>query len=162
MVISGTGHRPSKLGNYKQYNSIILPNLTELAAEALDHFDATHVISGGAQGWDTAIALAALDLDLKVTIAVPFKDQDNYWGVQEKDTYNYICDHANEVVVVNSGDYAAWKMFERNKWMVDRSDLILALYNKDLKTDGTYHTMCYARKTLKKVINVWKRWEKIL
>ena len=61
-----------------------------------------------------------------------------------------------EVVFVSEPGYAAWKMQVRNKWMVDNSDLVLALWNG---TDGgTANCVRYAEKVGKPITNLWERW----
>lgn len=153
MVISGTGHRPDKLGGYgKEAHD----RLVTIACTGLGDVkgDVTRVISGGALGWDQALAEAALRLGLPLTLALPFAGFWSKWPKASQDYLELLVSRADKVVYVCEGDYAPWKMQERNKWMVDNSDTVLALWNG---TDGgTANCVKYATKVGKPIVNLWE------
>jgi uncharacterized phage-like protein YoqJ len=153
ICVAGTGHRPQHLGGFSPR---ILLRLTDLARVSLRHLDATEVVSGMALGWDTAIALAALELDLPLIAAVPFDGQERMWPAESQAQYRAILARAAEVVVVSSGGYAPWKMQTRNEWMVDCADKLLALWSGS--AGGTKNCVEYAKKSGACVINVWQSW----
>lgn len=152
-VLMVTGHRPDKLGGY-------LPEArAKLHAFALEHV-ARHkpaeLVSGMALGWDTACALAALDLGIPLTAALPFAGQESRWPDAAQHIYRYILGRAARVEIVRPGGYVAWKMQERNEWMVKNSEAILALWNGS--PGGTANCVSYAKNRLREVDNVWPQW----
>lgn len=154
-VICGTGHRPNKLGGY---GNDVLNRLINLATSALDRWKPTQVISGMALGWDQALAIASIRLEIPVTAAVPFKGQESRWSEKSQKLYRRILERADEVVVVCEGGYSPDKMQRRNEWMVDRADQILTMF--DGSNGGTKNCIDYAVKTGKQVNNIFK-WQKL-
>lgn len=127
LVVAGTGHRPQKLqSTWSQYESLTLPRLTALAKNALAQERPVIVISGMALGWDTAIALAAIELEMPLVAAVPCLNHAFKWSQSQQDQWQYICDKA---IAVHCPDvpYSAAAMQIRNEWMCDRANRILAL-----------------------------------
>lgn len=150
MIIAATGHRPDKLGGYSK---AVLQHLIGGAIGYLEEQKPTMVISGMAQGWDTAWALAALDLKIPLLCALPFEGQFSKWPIESQLLWADIVKRANNVVFVYKGEYATWKFLARNKWMVDHCDKICALWNGS--AGGTAHCVAYAKKKNKLVDNIW-------
>lgn len=156
MIIAGTGHRPDKLGGY-------LPTIDSwLRAHLINELYAYHpkvekVISGMALGFDMALAEAALGLNLPLSAYVPFIGQENLWPSSSITRYRDILNKADEVVVVCPGDFAVWKLHERNRRMVKDCDTLIALWNGD-KSGGTFNCVQYAMGLNKEVNNCWSRW----
>lgn len=150
VIISATGHRPNKLGGYTTDATNRLYNvaLAYLAAHRPDK-----VITGMALGWDQAVGWAASDLRIPFVAAIPFTGQEKIWNSTDQQWYNDLLRNAEEVVVVSEGSYAPWKMQVRNKWMVDRADQILALW--DGTDGGTANCVRYAESIGKPVVNVY-------
>jgi uncharacterized phage-like protein YoqJ len=155
-TICGTGHRPDKLGGYDNFD---LEKLCCFATYCLVKMSPTRVISGMALGWDQAIAVAALNLQIPLTAAVPFKGQERTWPDRMKEAYHSYLEKADEVVIVCEGDWHPYKMQLRNEWMVDHSALVLALWNGS--KGGTANCIRYANKVKKPIINVWEDWDEI-
>lgn len=154
MIVAATGHRPDKLGGY---NDKVRNALRELAAGWFeDNPQCTSVISGMAQGWDQAVAEAALDAGLPLLAAVPFDGQEDVWPVPAKERYKQILDRATQIVVVSPGGYAANKLSKRNAWMVDHADMLLALH--DGSSGGTGNCIKYAKAKDVKIDNIWPLW----
>lgn len=159
MIIAGTGHRPNKLGGYEDFYYNKLCSVAELFLEK-NKTKITEVISGGALGWDMALAIAAIRLRIKLTIASPFMGQEKAWpkiGVWSQATFFMLKEKAHNYITVCDGDYAAWKMQKRNEWMVDRCDLLLALW--DGSKGGTYNCIEYAKQKNKRIMNLWGVYE---
>lgn len=152
MIIAGTGHRPDKLGGY---DDAALERLWNLAYEWLEKQEGvTEVVSGMALGWDTALALAALDHGLPLVAAVPFAGQEVRWPKEAQKRHRYLLGKATETVFVCSSGYAGWKMQARNRWMVDRADKMVALWNGG-EDGGTANCIRYAESVKKPVVNLW-------
>jgi uncharacterized phage-like protein YoqJ len=155
MMIAGTGHRPDKLGGYGREAH---ERLVAIACAGLGDIigDVTGVISGGALGWDQALADAALRLNLPLTMALPFEGFECKWPKESQEFLHSLLNPADVVFVCDPG-YAAWKMQHRNKWMVDNCDTVLALWNG---TDGgTANCIRYANKVNKPIINLWDKYD---
>lgn len=156
MDICITGHRPDKLYGY---------NLDDYRWQLLRYRIANFIIQSGckrfydgmALGTDTVAALACLDVksmgrDVKLIACLPTADHGSNWFGKSVDMYKWILSKCDEKVVVCSGSYAPYKMQERNKYMVDRSGLVLAVW--DGSPGGTANCVNYAREKGKKVINL--------
>lgn len=152
MIICGTGHRPNKVGGYSDPAREIL---NSVAMQWLSKNKVDKVISGGALGWDQALALAAWDLGIPLTMALPFLDFDSRWPKQSRDFLAYLNKNAHEVVYVSEPGYNPYKMQVRNVWMVDHCDAVLALWNGS--SGGTANCVSYAEKAGKPIINLWER-----
>lgn len=151
MRICGTGHRPDKLGGYTKQAA---QRLRRIATAWIEENKPDAVVSGMALGWDTALAKAAIISGVPLIAAVPFKGQESRWPAESQDTFNKLLSVAKEIVYVSDGGYAAWKMQVRNRWMVDNTDAVLALYNGDL-SGGTYNCVTYASEKQKQIFNLW-------
>lgn len=159
MIVSGTGHRPDKLGGWPFYESGGYDLMCDYAASLLMEINPSLVISGVALGWDSALADAALFLKLPLVAAVPFKGQEARWSPKHKTRYWAFLERAQSVEVICEGGYAPWKLQKRNEWMVDRADLVLALF--DGTSGGTANCVAYAERKGKEIRNVWKGWKEI-
>jgi uncharacterized phage-like protein YoqJ len=155
MIVAGTGHRPDKLGGY---GDDVYQKLVSLATDWLSDNLPTKVISGMAIGWDQALAQAAIDLQIPLVAAIPFKGQEDLWPEKSRIRYKEIMTKTSTVKTVCSGAYAGWKMQTRNEWMVDQCDMVLALW--DGTSGGTGNCVRYAKKTNKPLINLWEQWSK--
>lgn len=154
-IIAFTGHRPNKLGGY---GSHIHNRLVDLAKASIVQHKATLVISGMALGWDTAVAEAAILLGIPFYAAIPFEGQENRWPKLNQDKYHSLLLKASSVKIIGLQKYFHKAMQDRNKYMVDHCDLLLALW--DGSKGGTYNCISYARSKKKKYINLWNSWQK--
>lgn len=151
MIICGTGHRPDKLGGY---GAEVSHKLVALARKWLAVNKPDRVITGMALGWDQALGWAAYDEGIPFTAALPFRGQEGKWPKLSQQWYNDLLSQADKVIEVSPPGYAAWKMQVRNKWMVDNSDIVLALW--DGSDGGTGNCVTYAAQANKPVINLWE------
>lgn len=160
MVIAGTAHRPQGLTSKKSvmYSNALVNALAEFFLPYLRQMRPDMVIVGGALGGDTGLAVAALRFGIPITVAIPFYGQESKWGKVSQDLYYRILDRAKEVIYIEQGSYAAWKMQSRNEWMVNKSDLLLALWSG--ADGGTTNCVRYAEKVGREVVNLWGEWEK--
>lgn len=152
-----TGHRPDKLGGYNESNptakyvkSALAKHIKQLVEQGHQEF-----ISGGALGIDTWAAEIVLEFKkaqpyIRLIIAKPFPSQDKVWPEESKIRFRKMCDEADEVVDVSPDPYDAKKMMDRNKWMVDRADVVVAVW--DGSSGGTGNCVTYAKKKAKNII----------
>jgi len=105
-------------------------------------FDCFYV--GMAPGADQ-MAVELLLGRVRVVAVVPCDDFDRLWPLELRAVYAGLMARVDEVVVYPGGSYAPWKPHARNRWMVDRSGLVIAVYD-GRKSGGTYRTVEYARR----------------
>lgn len=149
-IIAITGHRPSSIN--KSYN-LEHDNWNwtrqELRA-AFELHDADRVITGMALGVDQLAAQVAIAEGIPFTAAIPFDGQEGRWPEESQELYNDLLLAADDVVFVSEPPYAAWKLHKRNEWMIDNSDMLVAVWNGD-KKGGTANAVRYGLKTFEQV-----------
>ena len=113
-------------------------------------------ISGMALGWDTAWALAALDLGVPLIAAIPFPEQDSRWGWRDKSTYRFLLARAESAHVCNPR-YARDAFQWRNVWMVNNSYRSVAMWD-GRTSGGTWNYLTYAKSQRHEITYSWDRW----
>ena len=152
-IYAATGHRPDKLGGYSVEAQQVQ---VKVAKHYLRKKNPDLIITGMALGWDTAWALAGLELDIPVVAAIPFKGQESRWAASAQEQFHQIVDQCVDVKYVCSPGYAPWKMQVRNRWMVDNCTKLVALWNG---TDGgTANCLAYAAEKKRHVYNLFPKW----
>ncbi len=156
-TICVTGHRPNKLYGYdlsdKRYQK-----LKEVFKTFLINNDCSEAISGMALGVDTVFALAVIELksegyDIKLRCAIPCLNHTSKWfNKSDIDRYNYILSKADFVDIVTKQNYAPYLMQVRNKYMVDKSDIVLSVWNGT--AGGTGNCVDYAKTKSKTIYNI--------
>ncbi len=162
-VIACSGHRPMKLGGFSVKAR---KRLVEYAKFVLGPLEPDRIISGVAQGWDTAIALAANDMGVHWEAAVPFKGQEAVWPEASQEAYRDLLKTAYVIHYVSSPGYSVFKMLERNifivKWLANwhqsgADSLLLVLW--DGEKGGTSHCIEVAGARAISVTNLWDNWK---
>lgn len=156
IVLAGTGHRPPRLG--LGYDSDSNRLLWKFACEQLEGLAPTTVVSGMAQGWDAALAHAAVSLGIPFIAAIPFEGQESKWPEDARKRYSLLLNRAKEVQIVCPGPYANWKFYERDKRMVDLAGMVLALLDSRPEKSGTRATVDYAFVKGVRTVNCWDDW----
>ena len=152
MIISFTGHRPDKLGGYKLPNPTYNYVCKEIEKTLLS-LKPEKVISGMALGIDQWAAFICVKNKIPFTAAIPFEGQESAWPFKSQETYRILLSKATDKVIVSPGGYSAQKMQIRNEWMVNNSDILIAVYNGD-KAGGTANCVKYAEGLNKKIIYI--------
>lgn len=91
------------------------------------------------------------DYSFRVVACVPCPGQEKHFSEEEKAEYYRLLDRVNEVVVV-SDHYFPDVFGVRNRYMVDRADVVLSYCVE--KKGGTVNTIAYAKKKGIPVVNV--------
>lgn len=162
MIVAGTGHRMEKLGGY---NSTTERKVLTVARQAIAELKPSKVISGMALGWDQALALTALENSIPLICAVPLKGFQRKWPMSSQHAFTDILACADEVVYVDElhgyalrgyapGVYHPAKMNIRNRWMVDNSQMIAALW--DGSRGGTGNCMEIVQQLRRESRNFWR------
>ncbi len=134
-----TGHRELPPGFA---TDVLYDTLEELIREGYDKF-----LCGMAQGFDlTALdCLAALKQKYRLSLeaCIPFEGQANKFPQDEKLKYRDLLELCDQKTVLYS-EYRRGCFLIRDRYMVDRADLVLAYCTKE--TGGTAYTVGYAQK----------------
>lgn len=144
-----TGHRPEKLPwgtDERDPRCLALKRSMLRELERLYRRGFRHFVSGMARGADLYFAEAALELkekypDLTVEGAVPCPSQAERWSEGERLRWRRVLDACDLETVVQH-NYDRWCMQRRDRYMVDRSRAILAVF--DGTPGGTQYTLNYA------------------
>ena len=153
-----TGHRPTKFPwKYDEQDkrcielkAVLIEQIEKLAAS-----DVTDFYSGMALGVDTWAAMAVLALKkenpaLKLHCVLPCEGQADQWSAPARELYFSILDQADEVVYV-SREYSEDCMLERNRYLVDHTTCLLAVYNGE-RQGGTAMTVRCAQRKKRKIL----------
>ena len=147
-----TGHRPEKLSLSENEVKHLLEKAIDNAIE--DGY--VTFITGMARGTDIWAAEIVLEKKkqndaLHLICAVPHPDFKKRRGFFEERRYNRILKNADYVTTISDHYYKVCYQ-KRNEWMVDRSSLVIAVWNGH--PSGTKNTIDYANRKDVKVVNV--------
>jgi len=157
-VCAFTGHRPKSFPwGYEESarDCLLLKEVLEAQITALAEQGVTDFLSGMAQGVDLWSSQIVLDLQkknpaLKLHCVLPCKGQESKWTASAQERYRSILAQANEVVYVGQ-EYNRDCMLKRNRYLVDHSSILLAVYNGTWRS-GTGATVRYAQKLKREII----------
>jgi uncharacterized phage-like protein YoqJ len=150
MIISCTGHRPNKLPYGYDYPSLFSQWLQDKFISIFKDKKPKKIISGMALGVDTIFAITAIEQNIPLLAAIPFLGQEKIWPKKSQIVYNNLLSKAKEKIIVSDGAYSAQKMQIRNEWMVDNSDILVAVFNGS--KGGTANCYSYAFSKKKEII----------
>ena len=154
-----TGHRSSKLpwgGNEADARCLELKRKLADALEELYGQGVRHFICGMATGCDMFFAEAVLALrerrpDVTLEAAIPCEEQDRRWTHGLSERYDRLLAECDSRTLVSRA-YTPECMMRRNRYMVDHSDLLIALH--DGLPGGTRYTIEYAMRRGVNIIDV--------
>lgn len=155
-VCTITGQRPSRFKFKLKENQSGCKRLKKRIQEQCEFLYAQGVRQfwvGGAQGvdmWAGEILLRMKERpeykDLELHIALPGPEHDKLWDDRSKLRMAFLIRHSAECVMVGKS-LTAEDYRRRNRFMVDRSDVLLAVYDNDRSIrSGTGMTVHYAEK----------------
>ena len=161
MTFCVTGNRPEKFPfDYSDTASkemtAYFAYLKNIAFECLDAGYDTF-ITGMARGVDLDFAIEIIKMkkeykrfsDVKIVCAIPYRAQSAGYDTESKKKYNYIKSKADSVAVL-SEKYEKDCFLDRNRYMVDNSEYVVAFLNEN-QYGGTTYTVNYAVSKGKKV-----------
>jgi len=156
-----TGHRPKALPWKDDENDVrcaALKSKIRFAAENLIvEQGCERFISGMAQGSDMICAEVILALKniyphIKLECAVPNRAFTASWPAADVRRYSSILTRADDIIFISEKKfYSRSDLMLRNIYMVNSSDIIIAVY-KDGESGGTLNTINYAESKNKKII----------
>ena len=147
-----TGHRPDKMElGEKEIKPLLEKAIDDAIAEGYVTF-----ITGMAMGTDICAAEIVLERkkrnnELHLICALPYPGFESRRSMTEKMRFNKIIKKADLIKEINDHYFAGCYQV-RNEWMVDRSNLVIAVFNG--QKSGTKNTVDYAKRKGVKVVNV--------
>lgn len=157
MKAAFTGHRPESLP-YSEDSQEFIPLLQAIWTE-IDHLIEMGVDTfycGAARGSDI---ICGEDIVFRKTLcskpftlicSIPFKEQPRGWELEWKMRYWDLLKNSDRIVQT-SDRYQRGCYHIRNRYLVDHSDILLAIYD-GYSSGGTAYTINYAKKTGKPII----------
>jgi len=148
-TIAFTGKRPQNLPwRFNEQDERCLQLKEQLKAEIEIRIKEgyTVFISGVALGIDTFAAEAVLELKslyphITLEAAIPCKSQSDKWNTEDRERYSVLLNQCDKTTYVGR-EYTSDCMMKRNKYMVDKADLLIAVSGE--LSGGTGATIRYA------------------
>ena len=148
---SFTGHRPEKLpwrGDESDPRCLVLKE--RLAAAVEDAYDKgmRHFLCGMARGADFYFCDAVLELrerrsGVTLEAVIPCEEQAARWSERERERWFSLVERCDGETMLQH-HYDKGCMLRRNRYLVDHSSMLIAVYDGML--GGTMYTLSYAMK----------------
>lgn len=152
-----TGHRPHRLPFHSEEDPscILLKAFLAEQIEGLIQGGVKYFLSGMAMGIDLWAAEIVLKLrrenpHLKLICVLPCPSQADSWDLPMKERYSSILAQSDKQIIV-SPVYGPGCMRQRDRWMVEYADLLLAVYD-GISKGGTAYTLQYAISKKKPIV----------
>ena len=139
-----TGHRPEKLNA----EPAVIKRALTLEIDIAIADGVTEFITGMARGVDLWAAELVLERRksnacISLFCAVPYEGFEQKWALSWQNLYHDVLSESNGVKIFEK--HFSYSSFQtRNRWMVDHSSRVIAVYNGE--KGGTKNTLDYARK----------------
>ena len=154
-----TGHRPSKLPwGYREEDLRCLDLKMDIVQALVNAYERgfRRFLCGMAEGCDLYFAESVLLLqevhpDVTLEAAVPFRGQADRWSAMQRRRYQDLLHRCSSVNILQE-QHSPGCMMARNRYMVDRSSLLIACYNGE--AGGTGNTILYARSQGLEIITI--------
>ena len=151
-AVAFSGHRPKKFPWKYDETASDCVALKQILRENVDKFirqGIVHYLSGMAEGtdiWAAEAVLAARETHKKIKLhcILPCVAQADKWSAASRERFRSILNLTDSLYYVNR-EYRQGCMLERNRFLVDWSTVLFAVYNGE-KRGGTAATVRYARK----------------
>jgi len=116
-----------------------------------------HFLCGCALGFDMVAAELIIELkqtkNITLEIVLPFKEQDKHYTKEQKKRYAGIISKADKVTVI-SEKYGRSSYTKRNRYMVDNSSLVIALYDDNVCKGEILSMLLYAQQKRIEIITI--------
>lgn len=177
MKIAFTGHRPHKLWGYvdliprkgkenrgeiidkrkEKYRALFVTLRDTVLENWVNRDEKLRIISGMALGVDQVAAYVGICLierygNVELEAAIPCRGQDLKWGDRSKLVYKYLLSKCDIKTMVYDGPYNYRCMQDRNEYMVNHADLLIAVW--DGSSGGTGNCVRYAQSKGVKIIKI--------
>ena len=147
-----SGHRAEKLPwRYNEdtpdchaLKALIADMLSEAYAAGFRRFYCGMASGADMYFGEAVAALREMHGDITLEAVIPYRGQEHSWPKEQQKRYTRLAQRCDAVTVLHEA-YRPGCMQERNRYMVDRSSLLIAVY--DGKPGGTFNTVRYAEKS---------------
>lgn len=159
-ICAFTGHRPTRFTFKYDEAAPACIELKNVLAEQIARFyrrGVTKYLTGCALGVDmwageAVLALAKLHPEISLCCIVPFAGQEKKWTPEQQMRYNALLQRSSKTVIIKDR-YTDDCYFERNRFLVDNADALLAVYDGEAKErSGTGYTVRYAQSAEKPIL----------
>ena len=155
-----TGHRPEKLpwgSNENDERCLALKLKIDQAVETAYNNGCRRFICGMARGcdmyfFDAVVSLRCRYNDVIIEAALPFEDQSIRWHTADAERWEAALRSCDAVTLV-SKEYRQDCYALRNRYMVDKADLLISVY--DGCGGGTGQTVKYAAAKNIRIMPLW-------
>ena len=152
-----TGHRPARFSFGYREDSDDFLKLRAVLFETIEMFilsGVTKFYSGMSLGVDTWAAMGVLEKKkehphIHLAAVLPCETQAIRWSDAQRERYYNILADCDDVFMLNTR-YTPSCMFERNRYMVDHADYLIAVYDGGNR-GGTAYTVKYAKTKNRKI-----------
>lgn len=160
MICAFSGHRPWRLPWGSREDAPECLAVKQLMRQYIDRLAAggyQHFMCGMALGADMYFAQTVLDCkqtapSLTLQAVLPHAEQDVRWDEEWKVRYHALLAQCDSVITLQP-EYSQQSYLERNRYLVDHSDLLMTLY--DGGEGGTAYTVRYAIQQGRKILSLW-------
>lgn len=146
-TLAYTGHRPNKLWGYDYNHPKYIKVKEQVKADAIatlqnDTEKKVTMVSGMALGFDTIVALAAIELkqegyDVRLVAAIPCSGQEKQWPDVSKATYRNILTWCDEIVGMTETGYVNLGIEYETDFFTQEVKNYL-LYKKDVQPNESH------------------------
>lgn len=151
MILAVTGHRPPKVGGYNVPNPVMQSIGNAIRAD-FRRLEPLRVLTGMALGVDQWVAWICLEMNIPFTAVLPCRDFSSRWPERSRAEFRHLMDRARDTILVSNDMYTSGCLMQRNRWLVDNSDALYAVWN-GIPEGGTYSTIRYATRVGRRVEN---------
>ena len=149
---SFTGHR-----RIMPQHTDKLPELISRAINYAYENGCRTFLAGGAIGFDTLAAREVIRFrishpDVTLRLALPCVNQEANWTEAQKSAYSYTLSSADEIIYI-SDEYTDTCMKERNRYLADHADLLIAYVSR--AASGAGQTVRMAKERGARVYNLY-------
>jgi len=155
-----TGHRPQTItylwDETSQQSLELKSKIKKAIIHLIENKDVKHFISGMALGVDMIAAEIVLELkdeypEITLECAIPCETQASKWSEKYRYRYFKIVEMSDKETLLQT-HYTADCMHKRNRYMVDNSDYVIAVW--DGSPSGTGKTVVYAKENNKTILQI--------
>jgi uncharacterized phage-like protein YoqJ len=165
-IVMGTGHRPKYYVSYAEYeNSLSI--LKDSIAKVIEEKEITIdlIISGFALGFDTALAMYAIEKKIPLHAYIPFVGQEYKWSTSSQHNYQWMIQHAERINISidrHPEEYRgiAAALHKRNYEMLNIGLYFVTFHRPDITTGGTVDTINKAKTNGIYTVPVWPEYKK--
>jgi hypothetical protein len=155
MIATGIAHPAARLGQPLAAPTI---DLVTFAAIVLREYRPTHFITSLFPGWEHALTLACIELDIPFTLVIPSLDRRLEKGAVLP-AYQHAAARATciqHLPAGHSGDAREWGLL----WRIDRADTIFTLWDYEFHGE-IFRMLGQALRLRKSVVNLWEPWRSL-